>query len=150
MEHASEIMKQLTTILSPQFNGLNSNVAELKEGVAELRKTIGDLTTIVVTATDDIKALKEKSKENSEKIEALETVTRDNADGVRDYKKTKAACIALAGILAGIFTTIAGYGISAYYENKRHTEDAAYKQAILESYDKLALAVAQLQKGNKN
>lgn len=146
MDHAAETVKQLTTLLAPQFNGLNTSVSELKDGIKSLSGLIADLTKVVTTATDDIKSLKEKQQEHTEKLEKLEETSNENAEGVKDYKRMKAFCIAGASTAIGILLTIGSYCISQYYDNKHHNEEMAYKRAMQESYTQLAAIVARLEK----
>lgn len=146
MDHAAEFIKNLNTLLEPQFTVMKDSVTDLKDSVSTLQTTIEGLTKVVITATDDIKALKEAKDKHELKIEELDKATQENKDGVKDYKRTKAVCIAAASAVIGGIITLGTYGISQYYENKRHQEDLAYKQSIQESYAQLATLVAKLEK----
>lgn len=145
MDHAAETIKQLTTLLAPQFEGLNGSVSELKTGISELRTTITELTKVLITATDDIKVLKDDYKEHEAKILKIEETTQENAEGVKDFKRTKTLCIAAVSAAAGLLTAVAGWSISAYYEYRNHQEDIAYKQSVQESYAQLATIVTRLE-----
>ena len=71
MDHAAEFIKNLNTLLEPQFTGMKDSVTDLKESVSTLQTTIEGLTKVVITATDDIKTLKEAKDKHELKIEEL-------------------------------------------------------------------------------
>ena len=146
MEHAAEIQHNLDALLGHKFELFSTGIEDLKGTITELRKTVELLRDTVVLSTSDIKNIKEKQDAHESRIAVIENTMGEHKLVAADYKRSKAICIWCITAGASIFATVFGYGLSVYFESKRHAEDMAYKQAIHESYNKLAQTVSRLEK----
>lgn len=149
MESAAKIHEQLMTMLGPYFETVNSAIKDIKKELGVINDKLQEIHDQALITTTDIAALDEKIKAHELRIASLEDSTRINADGVNEYKRTKAFCIATVGVLAGLLTTFATWGLSTYIEGIRHKEEMEIRQIESAKYDLVCKELEVLKKAIK-
>lgn len=146
MKTAAETYDQLMTLLNPQFEAFTSAIKDLKKDLGDINDKLQEIHDKAVVTADTVSHLEKRSDDHELRIKDLENTSRDNLNGVKDYKRFKAIALGAIGASVGILTSLLTWGISAYLENARHEEEMEIKRQENAQYQALNDKIEKLKK----
>lgn len=146
MKDAAATYDNLMTLLGPMFESVNSAVKDVKKELEDIQGQLRMIHDASIITTDAVDALKKTSDNHEARILELETLSRDNSNGVKEFRRARALCLSGVGALAGILIGAGTWIATTIIDNKQHEEMLAIRQQEAATVERLNAEIAQLKK----
>lgn len=146
MKDAAATYDNLMTLLGPMFDTFNNSVKDVKKELEDIQGQLRMIHDASIKTSDDIEVLKKTSNAHEKRITELETTARDNTNGVKEFRRARAVCIAGISSLATVIFALCTWAMTTYIENSQHEELVAIRQKEAATIEQLNADIAKLKK----
>lgn len=146
MKDAAATYDNLMTLLGPMFDTFNNSVKDVKKELEDIQGQLRMIHDASIKTSDDIEILKKTTNTHEKRISELEATSRDNTNGVKEFRRARAICIAGVGALASLLIGFGTWAITTYLDNRQHEELLEIRRQEAATVNQLNAEISQLKK----